>query len=155
MPADILAILSNIREEVRELRQLAAAESVNRKFTLDGRFVGDVGEWLVARHFPVTLDEGQRTGHDAIVTINGRQRNVQIKCRCECDVIDFKRVPDLLLVIEVKRDWSAWSVAYNGPGELAVDLTVKKSVRRTLDQLRASQSSVLSTQQVSLVDIET
>lgn len=154
MPADILKILSKVHEGVEELRQLSAKDKVLRQFTLDGRFVGDIGEWLVARRFAVALDKQQRKGHDATVIHNGLRRDVQIKCRCESDAIDFKQVPDFLLVLEVQKDWSAWRVVYNGPGRLAVDLTGKSRVRQSLKQLGAAQIKVLMSDQISLKGLE-
>lgn len=154
MPEDIRTIIDKIREGVSALRELAKSDDVTRKFTLDGRFVGDIGEWLVARRFSVVLDGAQKSGHDATVTIGQTLRRIQVKCRCESDAIDFTSEPDLLVVIEVRPDWSQWRTIYNGPGQPVVQLGEKKKVRVNLQKLSAANDTVPDIERVPLRPIE-
>src|SRR5260370_37640017 len=47
-------------------------EFTNRRFTIDGRLVGDIGEIIAATEFDVTLDEVGRAEHD------GKTRNERL-----------------------------------------------------------------------------
>ena len=99
------------------LEKLARKELLNHKFTLDGRFVGDIGELLAAKYFSIELHKSQQHRHDAICTIDGETYGVQIKCRRKSTVIDIYSEPELLLVIVIDEAWENWSVVYNGPGD--------------------------------------
>lgn len=106
---------------------------LNLKFTLDGRFVGDVGELLAVREFNLKLHHKQGAVHDGSTVTNGKTLGVQVKCRRESTVIDFSSQPELLLVIEIAKDWSSWEVIYNGPADfLTLDGTFRADDERKL-----------------------
>jgi hypothetical protein len=115
-PQPLVEILNAIQAETAKLTAAAANLDVIRKFTLDGRLVGDIGEMLAAQHLELTLDDAQRRGHDAFTTIAGSKRDVQIKCRKASTRIEFSSVPDMLVVIEFSDGWKKWDIVYNGPG---------------------------------------
>ncbi len=115
-PPPLIVILKAIEVQTAKLTAAAAKLDVTRRFTLDGRLVGDIGEMLAAQYLELTLDQTQRRGHDAFTSISGRQREVQVKCRKASTLISFSSVPDLLVVIAFSEDWSEWEIVYNGEG---------------------------------------
>jgi hypothetical protein len=83
----------------------------NRKYTIDGRLVGDIGEIIAAREFDIMLDTRSRKGHDA-KTRDGR--DVQIKATFK-DSLTFSSEPVLYIGLRLMRD-GRHEVVYNGPG---------------------------------------
>ena len=81
-----------------------------RKFTIDGRLVGDIGEIIAEREFELTLDLKQRRGHDATTSDD---RNVQIKAGFG-DTLTFGKEPDLYLGLKLYPN-GEHEVIYNGP----------------------------------------
>ncbi len=116
MPADILQQLLVAQSACNNLSGLATGIGLDLAFTLDGRFVGDLGELLAVRFFQITLFPNQKAQHDGTCQINGANRIVQIKCRRASTVIDISSQPDLLLVLRIDADWQNWEVVYNGEG---------------------------------------
>jgi hypothetical protein len=115
---------------------------LNHAFTLDGRFVGDIGELLAAQHFAFTPHPNQKGRHDGTCLINGREHGVQVKCRRASTVIDFTTQPDILLVIEIDKHWRSWEVAYNGPGSIVTrgtDLQVSKTGKLLRNRTKTSR----------------
>lgn len=150
----MLAPLLAAQEATNLLAKVASAEKsadsaepgkedlgLNLKFTLDGRFVGDVGELLAVRKFKLKLHHKQGAVHDGTTVINKKEFGVQVKCRRESTVIDFSSQPELLLVIEIAKDWSSWEVIYNGPADfLTADGTFTADDKRKLHKGKAKQS---------------
>src|SRR5690242_2449890 len=64
-------------------------EFASRRFTIDGRLVGDIGEIIAATEFDVILDEVSQAGHDGR-TSDGRL--VQIKATFK-DALTFRTTP--------------------------------------------------------------
>ena len=94
------------------IKQLSEAFP-RRKFTIDGRLVGDIGESLAELDYEITLDKTSRAVHDAM-TSDGR--HVQIKATFQ-DHLTFKRTPQLYLGFKLNRD-GTYEEIYNGPGHL-------------------------------------
>jgi hypothetical protein len=95
-------------------------EFSNRRFTIDGRLVGDIGEIIAAAEFDIVLDEVGRPEYDA-ETNDGR--DVQIKATFQ-DSLTFRTIPTLYLGIKLFRD--AHEVIFNGPGQLIYDRYVHR-----------------------------
>jgi hypothetical protein len=112
MPITITEALKRLLETVAQLQQAYP----KKKFTLDGRLVGDIGEILVEASYDVTLSEGLQQHHDARTT-DGRL--VQIKATMK-DSLTFPadHVPDYYLGIKVLEDGNFEEV-FNGPGAVA------------------------------------
>lgn len=104
-----------IRQLLRVVGQLHAAYP-NKRFTLDGRLVGDLGEVLVAEEYDLRLHEGLRKHHDAIAS-DGRQ--VQIKTTMQ-NALTFPadHTPDYYLGIKIHED-GKFDEIFNGPGSVA------------------------------------
>lgn len=86
-----------------------------KKFTLDGRLVGDLGEILVEEFYDINLYENIKAKYDG-ETPDGK--NVQIKTTMK-DSLTFPAdfVPDFYIGIKIKKD-GTFDEIYNGSGEL-------------------------------------
>ncbi|MGN6116644.1 MAG: DUF6998 domain-containing protein [Nitrobacter sp.] len=88
-------------------------EFSKRKFTIDGRLVGDLGEIIAAAEFDIALDEVGRPSYDA-KTSDGR--DVQIKATFQ-DKLTFRTVPTLYLGLKLSR-YGTHEIIFNGPGKI-------------------------------------
>ena len=89
------------------------SEFANRRFTIDGRLVGDIGEIVAAAEFDVVLDEVGQAGHDGHTS---DRRLVQIKATFK-DKLTFGTVPELYLGFKLYPN-GRHDVIFNGPGEV-------------------------------------
>ena len=110
-----VAIREGLRLVFQGIGHLKAAFP-NRKFTIDGRLVGDVGEVVAAIEYDITLHNVSQPNHDA-TTSDGR--NVQIKATFK-DSLTFRTVPDYYLGIKLFPDGRHEEI-FNGPGQLIYD----------------------------------
>jgi len=85
----------------------------NRKFTIDGRLVGDIGEVIADLEYDITLHETSQPDHDAT---SSDGRNVQIKATFKGQ-LTFKTVPDYYLGFQLFKD-GRFEEIYNGPGDI-------------------------------------
>jgi hypothetical protein len=87
----------------------------NRKFTLDGRLVGDLGEIFVEKNYSVKLFDKQEKKHDGI----SGNRKVQIKTTFK-NYLTFPcgkdNIPDYYIGIKLSED-GKYAEIYNGPGQ--------------------------------------
>ena len=81
----------------------------NRRFTIDGRLVGDIGEVIAALEYD--FHEVSQPGHDG-TTNDGR--NVQVKATFK-DSLTFKAIPDYYLGFKLYPD-GRYEEIFNGPG---------------------------------------
>jgi hypothetical protein len=91
-------------------------EFTNRRFTIDGRLVGDIGEIIAATEFDVILDEVGQAEHDG-KTSDGRL--VQVKATFQ-DQLTFRKTPELYLGFKLYPD-GGHEVIFNGPGHIIFD----------------------------------
>lgn len=104
-----------IKEYVKELLSVVARmerDYPNKKFTLDGRLVGDIGEILAAQQYDLELLEGQQERHDAM----SQGRLVQIKTTMK-NALTFGDIPDYYLGLRVDRN-GGFEEIFNGPGSI-------------------------------------
>lgn len=92
--------------------ELLQKQFSNRRFTIDGRLVGDIGEIIAATEFDVKLDDIGRSVHDG-ETSDGRL--VQIKATFR-NALTFRYTPQLFLGFKLYRD-GRHDVVFNGPGQ--------------------------------------
>jgi hypothetical protein len=98
--------LLNIFKGIEQLREAFP----EKKFTVDGRLVGDIGEAIAQRDYDLELYKKLQKGYDA--TSNGNK--VQIKATFK-DQLTFKEVPDFYLGLKLYSDGN-YEEIYNGPG---------------------------------------
>lgn len=139
MSVSISKALAKLLQIVSELQ----AAYPQRRFTLDGRLVGDIGEVLVADRYDVALYEGQEKHYDGETS---NKRKVQIKATLKDSVIfpaDF--VPELYLAIKIGPDGTVREL-YNGPGRVVADsLTNRRRPKNGLHTLSAFRLTELNT----------
>jgi hypothetical protein len=85
-----------------------------RRFTLDGRLVGDIGEVLSCELYQITLLDSSASRYDAVTS---NDWHVQIKTTMQNSLTfpsDF--TPDYYLGIKVHQDGTVEEI-YNGPGD--------------------------------------
>ncbi len=108
--------LAIVRKITEEMRLEAGKLGIHRKFTPDGRFLGDIGEVIGKLHFGVKLHRTQTEGEDGTCEISGRC--VEVKLRSNSALIWVKKVPDFLVAIYLSPGKLLWGTVCNGPGEL-------------------------------------
>jgi hypothetical protein len=106
--------LSAILAIVAEMRAEAAKIGIKRKFTPDGRFLGDIGEVIVKIRFGVNLHPVQAEGEDGTCQVSGKR--VEVKLRSKSTLVWVKKIPDLLIAIYLSPVTLKWGVVCNGPG---------------------------------------
>ena len=98
----------------------------NKKFTLDGRLVGDLGEIVCAKHYNIQLYEKVVPIYDGIEI--GTNRKVQIKSTFH-DSLTFpcnkNHIPDFYIGIKLYEDGSFEEI-YNGKGKIIFDTLLAK-----------------------------
>jgi len=101
--------LENIFKGIDQLSSAFPA----RKFTIDGRLVGDIGEILAELVYDIKLDDVSQPHHDATTTDGKR---VQVKATFKKS-LTFKTTPELYLGIRINQD-GTFEEIFNGPGRL-------------------------------------
>jgi hypothetical protein len=99
-----------------------------KKFTLDGRLVGDLGEILVEDVYDVKLFDDQKKHHDGS-TSDGR--HVQIKATMK-DALTFPvdHTPAYYLGIQIHQD-GTFTEVFNGPGYIAQEAVKSRKPTKT------------------------
>jgi len=120
-----------IPEAIKQLLQITKQlhnEYPKRRFTLDGRLVGDLGEVLAEVEYDIELYDGLQKHHDAKAS-DGRQ--VQIKATMK-DSLTFpvEHVPDYYLGIKIEHDGTLTEI-FNGPGSVASEAVKNRQPTKT------------------------
>ncbi|HYV84357.1 MAG TPA: hypothetical protein VFB49_00440 [Patescibacteria group bacterium] len=115
----LLAIVERLRTEYPSSR---------RRFTLDGRLVGDIGEVLAGQMYDITLHDGQTRHHDATARDG---RSVQIKATMQNAVtFPVDHTPDYLVALKIHGDGSVTEI-FNGPGLVARKAVINRKPTKT------------------------
>jgi len=88
----------------------------SRRFTLDGKLVGDIGELLAQELYDLKLYEENEALYDGF-TSDGRK--VQIKTTMK-EALSIREVPDFYLGIRVNERGDVEEL-FNGPGQILFD----------------------------------
>ena len=104
-------IKSYVKELLAVVRRMQA-DYPKKKFTLDGRLVGDIGEILAEQIYDLNLLEGIQKKHDAI----SHGRRVQIKTTMK-GALTFGDIPDYYLGLKVDENGAVREI-FNGPGKV-------------------------------------
>lgn len=111
-----------------------------KRFTIDGRLVGDIGEVIASSDFDIELFDHQVPGHDGYTSDD---RLVQIKATFKKS-LTFSVVPDYYLGLKLNEDGS-YEVVYNGPGEpIAQRYAHRKGIGKQLLSFPISELRKLS-----------
>lgn len=107
--AIITEALKNILSGIAQLRETFP----DKKFTIDGRLVGDIGEVIAAREYAIEPYKGQHPYYDG-ETPDGKK--VQIKATFK-DSLTFNKVPDYYLGLKLYENGDQEEI-FNGPGKV-------------------------------------
>jgi hypothetical protein len=145
-----------IPEAVRQLLSIVdrlSAAYPKRKFTLDGRLVGDIGEVLVEEAYDVTLFEDIQKHHDSQC---GDGRLVQIKATMKGHLsFPADHVPDYYLGIQIHPS-GTFTEIFNGPGAIAHRAVLGRARPKTnlfavpISKLKELQSQVSDRNRIPL-----
>ncbi len=103
---------SKIKEFLKIVNELDNHFDGIRKFTLDGRLVGDIGEIIAELHYDIVLDNKSRHNYDA----KSGDKEVQIKATMK-DTLTFRNSEGYYLGIKIHPDGS-YNEIYNGPAHV-------------------------------------
>jgi hypothetical protein len=122
-----ITISDAISQLLRIVAELHSAYP-KKRFTLDGRLVGDIGEVLVEEEYDIKLHENLQRHHDGI-TSDGR--HVQIKATMQ-DSLTFPadHIPDYYIGIKIRTDGEFIEI-FNGPGSLAWEAVKDRKPTKT------------------------
>ena len=124
MPITVQDAVKQLLQIVEQLR----SKYPKKKFTLDGRLVGDLGEVLVEDEYGVEIFESLKKHYDA-VTQDGRQ--VQIKATMKSSLtFPVDHVPDYYLGIQIHSD-GKFTEVFNGPGSIAAKAVKNRKPTKT------------------------
>jgi len=117
-------------ENIEEIKTLLSiikklqSKYKNRKFTLDGRLVGDLGEVIAEQNYEINLFEKQEKMYDGY----SNNKKVQIKATFK-DKLTFpygiNNIPEYYLGIKLNENGSFEEI-YNGPGKNIYELLKKR-----------------------------
>lgn len=136
--SEISKALKKLLETVDELRKAYP----KKRFTLDGRLVGDIGEILVEGAYDLTLFDVLAKHHDG-KTSDGRL--VQIKATMQGSLtFPGDHVPDNYLGIKINSDGTFVEI-FNGPGDIiARFLNNRKATKTNLHSVSISSLARLN-----------
>jgi len=144
VPKPFDALLGEVHQTVRKMREAATELGVYREFTPDGRFVGDLGEVIAKIHFGLDLHSTQTEGEDATCQVSGKC--IELKLRSKSTLVWVKKVPDFLITLYLCPFTFRWGVVCNGPGDaLLADAKWNEKHQRfetNLFKLLAAQNSL-------------
>lgn len=122
-----ITIPDAVSQMLKIVKQLQSAYP-KKKFTLDGRLVGDLGEILVEDAYDVELFEDLKKHHDGKAS-DGRE--VQIKATMQ-NALTFPvdHIPDYYLGIKIHPD-GTFTEIFNGPGAIAWEAVKNRKPTKT------------------------
>ncbi|MDL1862842.1 hypothetical protein FBR04_17705 [Betaproteobacteria bacterium PRO7] len=122
-----MTIPDAVRQMLGIVEKLCAAYP-KKKFTLDGRLVGDIGEVLVEDAYDLELFEDVKKHHDGQCS-DGRL--VQIKATMKKSLtFPADHVPNYYLGVQIHSDGSFTEV-FNGPGAIAWEAVKGRAAPKT------------------------
>ncbi len=122
-----ITIPDAVRQMLSIVEKLCAAYP-KKKFTLDGRLVGDIGEVLVENAYELQLFEDVKRHHDADCS-DGRL--VQIKATMKKSLtFPADHVPNYYLAVQIHSD-GTFTEVFNGPGAIAWEAVKHRAAPKT------------------------
>ncbi len=130
MPEHLREAIQDLQAAVDNLSKIAGHKQ--KRFTLDGRLIGDLGEVVAAYYFDLTLTETQEAGFDATIASGPfKGEHVEVKCRRKSTGIGFDRIPKHLIALKILPGDHQVEVVYAGPGEVLRRIRSNMSVDQT------------------------
>lgn len=122
-----ITVADAVKQLIQIVKELRSAFP-QKRFTLDGRLVGDLGEVLVEAAYDIELHEGLRKHHDGKASDD---RQVQIKATMQ-DSLTFPvdHIPDYYLGIKIYPDGTFMEI-FNGPGSVAWEAVKNRKPTKT------------------------
>ena len=123
----------NLKENLKRLFEIVddlQRAYPSKKFTLDGRLVGDIGEILVQENYDVTLSSTQTAIIDGL---DSKKREVQIKSTFKNSLTfpcNEKDIPPYYIGIKIYRD-GTFEEIYNGSGSDIWNLVKNRKKTKT------------------------
>lgn len=139
--------MREIKDAIGELLAIVKRLQVrypNKRFTLDGRLVGDIGEVLAADKYNIDLNVGLTKYYDAL-SKDGKK--IQIKATMK-DSLTYPadHVPDYYLGIKIRSDGQIEEI-YNGPGKIIAEyLKNRKKPKNNLHNISLTRLQGLNGQ---------
>jgi hypothetical protein len=112
LPKKIHEALKHLDEGVEMLRGAVVKNAPDLRFTLDGRLIGDIGEFLATGAYGIKLQKTQQQGFDGI---DSEGRQVEIKTT-RLNSIAFRKIADRVICIKLHGD-THWEVIFDGEGK--------------------------------------
>lgn len=128
-----MATAITIPEAIRQLLAIVnllrdTYKSRNKRFTLDGRLIGDIGEILAEETYDIKLFEDLQKHHDA-TSSDGRL--VQIKATMQKSLtFPVDHTPHYYIGIQIHRN-GTFTEIFNGPGERAREAVKNRKPTKT------------------------
>lgn len=101
---------TRIFDSIEDLKDLADQK---RQFTIDGRLVGDIGEFVASMDYALTLHETSKPGYDG-ETFDKRSVRIEATFR---DHLTYRSRCELYLGLKFRKD-GTYEEVYNGPARL-------------------------------------
>lgn len=140
METEDLDFVKNRILELQKIVEELNARFPHKKFTLDGRLVGDLGEIVAEKIYDVNLFLNVKKYYDGLTSDN---KQVQIKVTFK-DHLTFKHCPDYYLGLQFNKDGSFEEV-FNGKGEMIQErYKNRKNIGKELLNFPISELKVLS-----------
>lgn len=147
-----ISIPDAVREMLTIVRRLESTYP-HKKFTLDGRLIGDIGEILAEDAYDLKLFEDLTKHHDG-TSSDGRL--VQVKATMK-DQLTFPsdHIPNYYLGLKIAHDGSFTEI-FNGPGSIAWEAVKKRKPAKnnlhcvSLSALRKLQVNVANDDRIPL-----
>lgn len=128
--------LALIFKGIEDLRQ----SFTGRRFTIDGRLVGDIGEVIAELEYDLELDGVSQPTHDATCP---QGRRIQIKATFQKS-LTFSKTPDYYIGLKLNEDGS-YEEIFNGPGSVIYNrFSHRKGIGKNLLSLPVSELKLLS-----------
>ena len=122
-----ITIPDAVKQMLQIVKQLHS-KYPKKRFALDGRLVGDLGEILVEETYDVKLHEGLQKHHDGITPDD---KQVQIKATMKNSLtFPVDHIPDYYLGIKIKLDGTFREI-FNGPGRVAREAVKDRKPTKT------------------------
>lgn len=110
--------MQEIKELLQIIKNLKEKYSVyNKKFSLDGKLVGDIGEVLCAEKFGLELYKGNKAIYDGFQISTGRRVQIKSSFRNYCYFpFGEDKIPDYFLAVNILENGEL-EILYNGTGK--------------------------------------